>query len=162
MVAQISHPLANLKLSFAHMVSIIGFYWIFLNFQKRMEENKQKLVGITTHLLKSSTERRIRRASDSDKGVDLLTKRQKDALDMQNGINVSDGENDRSQEDGHEPSAVLLGSNVAVRNAVRPIKLPEAKTLPPYTTWIFLDRFVKSLHCFFRYICYCNFSYEFL
>ncbi|XP_022985876.1 histone-lysine N-methyltransferase CLF-like isoform X1 [Cucurbita maxima] len=108
--------------------------------QKRMEENKQKLVGITTHLLKSSTERRIRRASDSDKGVDLLTKRQKDALDMQNGINVSDGENDRSQEDGHEPSAVLLGSNVAVRNAVRPIKLPEAKTLPPYTTWIFLDR----------------------
>lgn len=122
-----------------------------------MEENKQKLVGITTHLLKSSTERRIRRINDSDKGVDLLTKRQKDALDMQNGIDVSDGENDRSQEDGHASSAVLLGSNVAVRNAVRPIKLPEVKRLPPYTTWIFLDRFVKFLHYFLRSSLYCNF-----
>lgn len=127
-----------------------------------MEENKQKLVGITTHLLKSSTERRIRRVNDSDKGVDLLTKRQKDALDMQNGIDVSDGENDRSQEDNHASTAVLLGSNVAVRNAVRPIKLPEVKRLPPYTTWIFLDRFVIFLHCFLRSLVYFNFSNYFV
>lgn len=98
--------------------------------------------------MKSSTERKTRRINDSDKGVDLLTKRQKDALDMQNGIDVSEGENDQSQEDGHASSAVLLGSNVAVRNAVRPIKLPEVKRLPPYTTWIFLDRFVKFIYYF--------------
>ncbi|KAK8270748.1 hypothetical protein V6Z12_D11G217800 [Gossypium hirsutum] len=33
-----------------------------------------------------------------------------------------------------------MGSSIPVKNAVRPIKLAEVKKLPPYTTWIFLDR----------------------
>ncbi|KAI3807863.1 hypothetical protein L1987_23799 [Smallanthus sonchifolius] len=36
--------------------------------------------------------------------------------------------------------SVLLGSSIAVKNVVRPIRLPEVKKLPPYTTWIFLDK----------------------
>lgn len=107
-----------------------------------MEENRQRLVGITKHLHKLSEERRNNRNSDIDKSVDLLTKRQRDALDMQNGNDANNGDKAShcSQEDGHVSSAVLLGSSIAVKNAVRPIKLTEVKRLPPYTTWIFLDR----------------------
>lgn len=110
--------------------------------QKRMDENKQKLVGVTNYLYKLSTER-TGQFVDACKSVDMLSKRQKDAFDMQNGIDVN-GNKDSLEENGHASKAVLLGSNVAVKNAVRPIKLLEVKRLPPYTTWIFLDRFVGT------------------
>ncbi|KAI8542129.1 hypothetical protein RHMOL_Rhmol08G0115300 [Rhododendron molle] len=110
--------------------------------EKRMEENRLKLVDVSTHLFKLSLERRNDTVIGIDKSIDLLTKRQKDAIDMQNGIDITNGDMDSSssQEDCHASSAILLGSSIAVKNAVRPIKLTEVKRLPPYTTWIFLDR----------------------
>ncbi|KAF5958775.1 hypothetical protein HYC85_006000 [Camellia sinensis] len=109
--------------------------------EKRMEENRLKLVDISNLLYKLSLERRNDKVIGTDKSIDLLTKRQKDAIDMQNGIDISNADKDShsSQEDG-QASAILLGSSIAVKNAVRPIKLMEVKKLPPYTTWIFLDR----------------------
>ncbi|XP_062156816.1 histone-lysine N-methyltransferase CLF [Alnus glutinosa] len=113
-----------------------------VSIKKRMEDNGQKLLVVSNHLYKLSTEGRTSRTNDSDRSIDLLTKRQKDALDMHNGVDASNGDRDSSssQEDAHASTAVLLGSNVPVKNAVRPIKLSEVKRLPPYTTWIFLDR----------------------
>ncbi|KAL2348378.1 hypothetical protein Fmac_002378 [Flemingia macrophylla] len=110
--------------------------------KKRIEENRQKLVGVTNHLCQMSIERRNCSITDMNRSLDLLTKRQKDAIDMHNGVHASNGdmESNGYHEDNHGSTAVLLGSNVAVKNAVRPIKLPEVKRLPPYTTWIFLDR----------------------
>ncbi|TYG94843.1 hypothetical protein ES288_A11G221300v1 [Gossypium darwinii] len=107
--------------------------------KKRLEENRQKLGGITYHLYKLSNERRSSWISDTDSALDLLTKRQKDALGMQNGIDASNGDKDRynCQESS---TAVLMGSSIPVKNAVCPIKLAEVKKLLPYTTWIFLDR----------------------
>ncbi|XWS41886.1 hypothetical protein CRYUN_Cryun17cG0121000 [Craigia yunnanensis] len=107
--------------------------------KKRLEENRQKLGGITSHLYKLSNERRSSWITDTDSASDLLTKRQKDALVMQNGIDISNG--DKDNHSYQEPStAVLMGSSIPVKNAVCPIKLTEVKKLPPYTTWIFLDR----------------------
>ncbi|KAL6961472.1 hypothetical protein U1Q18_039241 [Sarracenia purpurea var. burkii] len=113
-----------------------------LYIKKRMEENRLKLVDVSKYLYKLSLERRTDKVIGTDKNIDLLTKRQKDAIDMQNGIDINNGDKDSSssQEDGHTSSAILLGSSIAVKNAVRPIKLTEVKRLPPYTTWIFLDR----------------------
>ncbi|KAH7520201.1 hypothetical protein FEM48_Zijuj08G0119100 [Ziziphus jujuba var. spinosa] len=111
-----------------------------VSIQKRMEENKQKLVGVTNYMYNLSMARRSTWINDTGKNVDLLIRRQKDAFDMHNGIDVNNGDKDTLDEDGHASTAVLLGSNVAVKNAVRPIKLTEVKRLPPYTTWIFLDR----------------------
>lgn len=112
-----------------------------------MEENKLKLVGVTNHLSKLSKERRSSWVSITDNSVDLFAKRQKDALGMHNGIDASNGDKDShsSQDDGHATTTTttaVLGSNIPVKNAVRPIKLPEVKRLPPYTSWIFLDRCV--------------------
>ncbi|KAL9158193.1 hypothetical protein ABFS82_08G051400 [Erythranthe guttata] len=110
--------------------------------KKRMEENSEKVLEVTKGIYKLSMERRNLKIISGDGGIDLLAKRQKDAIDMHNGIGTSNGDNEStsSQEDGYAPSAILLGSSIAVKNAVRPIKLPEVKKLPPYTTWIFLDR----------------------
>ncbi|XP_021637659.2 histone-lysine N-methyltransferase CLF isoform X2 [Hevea brasiliensis] len=107
-----------------------------------MEENKQKLVGVTNHLYTLSKERRNSWINITDSSLDLLTKRQKDALHMHSGIDASNGDKDNhsSQEDGNASTAVLLGSSIPVKNAVRPIKLLEVKRLPSYATWIFLDR----------------------
>ncbi|KAI8018591.1 Histone-lysine N-methyltransferase CLF [Camellia lanceoleosa] len=115
--------------------------------EKRMEENRLKLVDISNQLYKLSMERRNDKVIGADKSIDLLTKRQKDAIDMQNGIDISNADKDShsSQEDG-QASAILLGSSIAVKNAVRPIKLMEVKKLPPYTTWIFLDRFLMNMN----------------
>ncbi|GLU20041.1 hypothetical protein SLE2022_362580 [Rubroshorea leprosula] len=109
-----------------------------ISVQKRLEENGQKLLGITNHIYKLSMERRSS-WNNVDNAVDLLTKRQKDAIGMQNGIETSSGDKDSHNPFEHS-TAVLMGSSIPVKNAVRPVKLPEVKKLPPYTTWIFLDR----------------------
>ncbi|XP_031387592.1 histone-lysine N-methyltransferase CLF [Punica granatum] len=112
--------------------------------KKKIAENKRKLVGVTTHVYNLSRQRRNDQCTDNvtDNNVDLLAKRQADALGMQIGIESSnaDKESNSNNEEGHTSTAVLLGSSIPVKNAVRPIKLPEIKRLPPYTTWIFLDR----------------------
>ncbi|XP_042497884.1 histone-lysine N-methyltransferase CLF-like isoform X2 [Macadamia integrifolia] len=113
-----------------------------ISIKKRMEENRQKLIGITNHVYNLSKERRNNLMTDTDKNIDLLTKRQADALGKLNGLDVNNGEkdNDCFQEDSPASSSVLLGASFASKSAIRPIKLPEVKRLPPYTTWVFLDR----------------------
>ncbi|KAF7828711.1 Histone-lysine N-methyltransferase CLF [Senna tora] len=113
-----------------------------ISVKKRIEDNRQKLVGVTNHICKLSMERKTCGITGTNGSLDLLTKRQQDAIDMHNGIHASNGDRESNgfQEESHSSTAVLLGSNVAVKNAVRPVKLPEVKRLPPYTTWIFLDR----------------------
>ncbi|KAJ0464666.1 putative [histone H3]-lysine(4) N-trimethyltransferase chromatin remodeling SET family [Helianthus annuus] len=102
--------------------------------KKRMEENRMKLAGITkkNHML--AEERKNLGIINGGKVDNLLTKRQKDAIHMQNGNHISS-----SQDNGHA-SVILLGYGIPVKSCVPPIKLPKVEKLPPYTTWIFLDR----------------------
>ncbi|GAB2231720.1 hypothetical protein Droror1_Dr00010732 [Drosera rotundifolia] len=105
--------------------------------KNKMEDNKQKLLRVTL-----SKERKSAIDDNCKGGVDLLLKSQNDAISMQVGIYASSGDksSSSSQEDGISSSAVLIGSNIPVKSSVRPIKLPEVKRLPPYTTWMFLER----------------------
>lgn len=110
-----------------------------------MEKNKQKLHGVTNSVHNLSKFRRNTTSSKTDTAENWLTKSQQDALCMLNGLDTTGGEKENSicQEDNlHASSAVLLGSNFGVKNVIRPVKLQEVQKLPPYTTWIFLDRYV--------------------
>ncbi|KAL7612296.1 hypothetical protein Lser_V15G07489 [Lactuca serriola] len=100
---------------------------------RRMKENQMKLAEITKNHHRLSVERRNLRIINGENIINLLEKRQKDAIDMQDGVDIS------SEEDEHV-SVVLLGSGIPVKNSVRPINLPEMEKLPPYTTWVFMDR----------------------
>lgn len=77
-------------------------------------------------------------------GSDLLLKRQRDSPGMKSGIDTSDADrnNHRFVEDGPANSGMVQGSSVPVKISLRPIKLPDIKRLSPYTTWVFLDRYV--------------------
>ncbi|KAI3799016.1 hypothetical protein L1987_34304 [Smallanthus sonchifolius] len=102
--------------------------------KKRMEENRMKLAEITKNNHRLSVERRNLGVTNGVKIDNLLTKRQKDAIDMQNGDAISSSQNDE------HASVVLLGSGIPIKNSVPPINLPKVEKIPPYTTWIFLDR----------------------
>lgn len=97
-----------------------------------------KLAEITKNHHRLSVERRNLRIINGENIINLLEKRQKDAIDMQDGVDIS------SEEDEHV-SVVLLGSGIPVKNSVRPINLPEMEKLPPYTTWVFMDRCVLAV-----------------
>ncbi|KAK9667803.1 hypothetical protein RND81_13G012100 [Saponaria officinalis] len=101
--------------------------------QKIMEENRQKLSRATL-----KNEKRNAMSSDTDNNAVVLMKQQADAVNMQIGVDANSRENNSSG--SQDDTTVLLGTNVPVKNSVRPIRLPEVKRLPPYTTWIFLDR----------------------
>ncbi|XP_051140320.1 histone-lysine N-methyltransferase CLF-like isoform X2 [Andrographis paniculata] len=109
---------------------------------RRMKENSEKVLDVTRNFYKLSMERKNLKINCDDGTMDLLAKRQNDAFDLHDDLETSNGddESSSSDEDGHPASAVLLGLTLTVKNAVCPIMLPEVKRLPPYTTWIFLDR----------------------
>ncbi|KAK1317834.1 Histone-lysine N-methyltransferase EZ1 [Acorus calamus] len=109
--------------------------------KKRMDENKLKLSGVTNNLYNLAQSRRD--CTDKEAVADLLTKRQDDALCMLRGFDLSNGDKDNGgcQEDiSCASSTILLGNNCGGKNVIRPIKLQGVPKLPPYTTWIFLDR----------------------
>lgn len=109
-----------------------------------MEENRRKALDEAENIYILALEKLAISTDDEDR-VDLLARRQRDAIAMHNGIGNSDGAStSSSQEDEYVSSAVLLGSSIAVKNAVCPITLPMEKRIPPYTSWVFLDRYVIS------------------
>lgn len=80
-------------------------------------------------------------------GSDLLVKRQRDSPGMKSGVNASDADKSNNHssflEDGNASSTTMVqGSSVPVKISLRPIKMPDVKRLSPYTTWVFLDRYV--------------------
>ncbi|KAK9096981.1 hypothetical protein Sjap_022478 [Stephania japonica] len=112
--------------------------------QKKIEENRKKLVSYTSHIYSLSNMERNAMTNNTDREKDLLTKRQEEAVCMLSRCDLTTGGGEKEgvdqEEDIHNSSAVRLGCNFGAKNSVRPMKLPEVKKLPPYTTWIFLDR----------------------
>ncbi|CAL9120990.1 unnamed protein product [Musa textilis] len=111
--------------------------------KKKMDENKQKLSSMTQLVYNLSKVRRNSSDHSSDLDTNLLTRRQDDALCTVNSLEQSAGEKDSGscqEESSYASSTVLIGNNFGGKNGVRLIKLPEVPKLPPYTTWIFLDR----------------------
>ncbi|XP_019446794.1 PREDICTED: histone-lysine N-methyltransferase CLF-like isoform X1 [Lupinus angustifolius] len=114
-----------------------------MSIQKRVEENRQKLVGLTDNLFKKSKEIRSTSSfSNTHRSLDLLTKRQKDAIDAHNGFQRSNGGKESSgyQEDSRGCKAVLVSYDAPDPNSIVTIMLPQIERIPTYTTWLFLDR----------------------
>ncbi|KAM3207843.1 hypothetical protein ACQJBY_062864 [Aegilops geniculata] len=113
----------------------------FTYIKNRIEDNKIKLSPVTQSTGNSSKiwQRNTSNSTDSN----LLTSRQDDVLSSGPRIVVSPADEDgvsSDEESSYAASTVMLGGNLAAKNVTRPIKLPEAPKIPPYTTWTFLDR----------------------
>ncbi|KAJ0983856.1 hypothetical protein J5N97_002212 [Dioscorea zingiberensis] len=111
--------------------------------KKKMEDNKQKLSGITHHVHNLTKLRRNAMVDTADMDSDLLRRRHEDAVGTINNLELSGGDkygNGCQDESSYGSSVLLFGNNHVGKCAIRTIKLPEVPKLPPYTTWIFLDR----------------------
>ncbi|CAM8905005.1 unnamed protein product [Rhodiola kirilowii] len=109
--------------------------------KKRIEENRKKMISVANYLFELSQDRRQATSFDINVNLNMLTTRQKEAIDLLNdAYDTADNGACSSPDDKPAPSIVLLGAGITVKSSVTPINLPEVKRLPPYTTWIFLDK----------------------
>ncbi|KAL6606135.1 hypothetical protein ACP70R_041788 [Stipagrostis hirtigluma subsp. patula] len=116
----------------------------FTYIKNRIEENRSKLSTFTQNAYSLSKASQTNLSSGFDLVSNLLTKRQDDALCTMHSNSVDTCPADKeggSQDEGFlSTSSAIVSGNLGAKNAIRPIKLPEVPKLPPYTTWIFLDR----------------------
>ncbi|GJZ90671.1 histone-lysine N-methyltransferase CLF, partial [Tanacetum coccineum] len=103
-----------------------------LSIKERMEKNRLKMPEMTKHHQKLSEERGESGIINGGETVTLLSKRMKEAIDLQNGAGIN--------EDKHASVALVASGIRPVKNCIPPINLPKVEKIPPYTTWIFLDR----------------------
>ncbi|OEL21118.1 Histone-lysine N-methyltransferase EZ1, partial [Dichanthelium oligosanthes] len=110
--------------------------------KNRIGENKANLSTFTQRTYNLSKNRQSNTVKVTDLASNLLTKRQDDALCTLHSLDICPADKDGSNFQDESPfsSNVITGGNLGAKNAIRPIKLPEVPKLPPYTTWIFLDR----------------------
>lgn len=98
--------------------------------KEKIECNEKELAGYTDKLQTQSHSRKTTNLMEQGSTKDMLTLRIESALCKLSGLDSTSG--DKETVICHEE-----GSN---SSWIRPIKLPFVQVIPPYTTWIFLDR----------------------
>ncbi|CAM6095444.1 unnamed protein product [Calypogeia fissa] len=98
---------------------------------EKMRSNSAKLRKYTNGLSESAREWNVKSVSGEDK----LTFRKQKVLHNFTNTDAGSGNKD----DGPAVAPIIFGG-AGGKTAVRPIKLPPQPNVPPYTTWIYLDR----------------------
>ncbi|KAJ3699017.1 hypothetical protein LUZ61_002722 [Rhynchospora tenuis] len=115
----------------------------FSSIKEKIEANRQKLSTFTQNTYNLSKLRKNNAFNSTDTDSNILTKKQHDALRAYNNYELTNGESDGTsflEECSSASTTMLLGGSLGGKSSIRPVKLPEVTKLPPYTTWIFLDR----------------------
>ncbi|KAL6898089.1 hypothetical protein ACP4OV_006685 [Aristida adscensionis] len=117
----------------------------FTYIKNRIAENRSKLSNFTQNAYSLSKVSQTNLSNGIDGVSNLLTKRQDDAVCTMHSNNIetflSEKDGGNCQDEGSlSTSSVIVGGSLGAKSAIRPIKLPEVSKIPPYTTWIFLDR----------------------
>jgi len=155
------HILSFFRIFVPHIY--VANFLLLIPCQNRIGENKTNLSSYTQRTYNLSKNRQINTLKGTDLASNLLTKRQDDALCTLHSYDIIPVDKDGGNFQDESPfssSKAIFGGNLGPKNAIRPIKLPEVPKLPPYTTWIFLDRSVynhrlfltsQTLHMLSRY-----------
>lgn len=110
----------------------------------RMNTNRERLKVFTENLAKSDSDRKVVHEGKEPFGLLLLCVKSQQLLSNQNASEGSGDKDGRSgpqdSSGGDKPMAIIFGSSSGGKTAVRPIKLRKVENVPPYTTWIYLDR----------------------
>ena len=113
--------------------------------QRRIRTNKERLKGFTGNLLRLDEERkRVWEKKEISNFYSLCVK-SRHAYGALNG-SESSGERDGrlpTLESGglDKPISIIFGFQTGGKTSVRPVKLPRVENVPPYTAWIYLDRY---------------------
>jgi [histone H3]-lysine27 N-trimethyltransferase EZH2 len=147
------HILFLFKIYVPHIC--VANFLLLIPCQNRIGENKTNISSYTQRTYNLSKNRQISTSKGTDSASNLLTKRQDDALCTLHSLDIIPVDKDGGTFQDESPfssSNVMFGGNLGPKNAIiRPIKLPEVPKLPPYTTWIFLDRSVYNYRLFLTF-----------
>lgn len=121
----------------------------------RMEVNSEKVQRYSNKLLELSQERGIiSNSGNRAEEKDLLFYQIQKSLCKVSGLDTVGLERDGSNESDEDGSSVFFaflnnGNNSLAGKTERTIRLPAIQQYPPYTTWIFLDRYRCVVACVF-------------
>ncbi|XP_074583032.1 histone-lysine N-methyltransferase EZ3 [Curcuma longa] len=114
--------------------------------KEKIERNRKNLQIHTCKLfdVAAAAEAATRSSSRQSKGENLLSSRMGNALCTLSGWDVLNGSGEKEvlhiQEEIQPSGTVVIGNNGGNKSVVRLLKLPFIEKIPPYTTWIFLDK----------------------
>jgi len=111
--------------------------------KERIESNEKKLAAYTAYLQIQTDSRKTTNLTELGGTKDMLTLRIENALCKLSGLDPTSGDKETvncQEESCSSLSTINFGSSSGGKSIVRPIKLPFVEMIPPYTTWIFLDR----------------------
>ena len=114
-----------------------------------MQSNKEQLKGFTVNFLRLDTERKSVWERTEKSNFFSLCLKSHIAYGISNGSESSGEREGRlvTQEPGglEKPMAIIYGCQTGGKTAIRPVKLRKVENVPPYTTWIYLDRLFCTL-----------------
>jgi histone-lysine N-methyltransferase EZH2 len=111
--------------------------------QMRVESNREQLKRYTEELVELNNRTKEFSKAQEPEGLESLCLQNERVVGNWSNTDESgdkDGKSgpDESNVEKHMP--IIFGSCLAGKTAVRPVKLPKVENVPPYTTWIYLDR----------------------
>ncbi|CAM6013403.1 unnamed protein product [Sphagnum balticum] len=109
----------------------------------RVESNRERLKRYTEELVKLNNRAKECSEGQEPEGLESLCLHYER---VPGNFSNTDESGDKDGKSGPDESNVeklvpiIFGSCLAGKTAVRPVKLPKVENVPPYTTWIYLDR----------------------
>ncbi|XP_042427891.1 histone-lysine N-methyltransferase EZ3-like isoform X1 [Zingiber officinale] len=114
--------------------------------KEKIERNRKNLQIHTCKLfdVAAAAEAATRSSSRQSKGENMLSSRMGNALCTLSGWDVLNGTGEKEvlhiQEEIQPSGTLVIGNNGGNKSVLRLLKLPFVEKIPPYTTWIFLDK----------------------
>ncbi|CAM6066177.1 unnamed protein product [Sphagnum tenellum] len=111
--------------------------------KKRVESNREQLKRYTEELVKLNNRAKECSKGQEPEGLESLCLHNERLLGNLSNTDESgdkDGKSGLDESNVEKLVPIIFGSCLAGKTAVRPVKLPKVENVPPYTTWIYLDR----------------------
>ncbi|CAK9195831.1 unnamed protein product [Sphagnum troendelagicum] len=109
----------------------------------RVESNREQLKRYTEELVKLNNRAKECSKGQEPEGLESLCLHNERLLGNLSNTDESgdkDGKSGPDESNVEKPVPIIFGSCLPGKTAVRPVKLPKVENVPPYTTWIYLDR----------------------
>jgi histone-lysine N-methyltransferase EZH2 len=112
--------------------------------QMRVESNREQLKKYTEELAKLNNSPKQLSKGQELEGLESLCLHNERVLGNLSNTDESgdkDGKSGPDESNVDKVMPIIFGSCLpGAKTAVRPLKLPKVENVPPYTTWIYLDR----------------------
>ncbi|XP_020520541.1 histone-lysine N-methyltransferase EZ3 isoform X3 [Amborella trichopoda] len=109
--------------------------------KERIERNRKNLEVHTFQLQALATLKKDDCSREHMEAINMLSIRSESALCQVGASDIVLGDRDNVNSQEEESSSVIIfGNSSSGKSIIRPIRIPYIEKLPPYTSWIYLER----------------------